>query len=185
MGLAGRSGTSLTTAPAFTLPNPATGASVSLDAVRGTAATVVLFICEHCPYVVSVRDAIAALAADYAPRGVSVVLISANDAAEYPADGPDAIAAAKDRYYPAAAAYLYDESQEVAKSYGAVCTPDCFIFAGSNLTAVYRGRIDASTPGNAVKPDGGYLRAALDALLSDRAIPDAVPSMGCSIKWKG
>lgn len=183
MGLAGRSGTSLTTAPPFTLPNPATGASVSLDAVRGTAATVVLFICEHCPYVVAVREVIQALAADYAAHGVSVVLISSNDVADYPADGPDAIAAAKSRYYPAVAAYLYDESQAVAKSYGAVCTPDCFIF-NANLGAVYRGRIDASSPGNSVKPDGGYLRVALDALLDGRALPDAVPSMGCSIKWK-
>lgn len=183
MGLAGRSGTSLATAPPFTLPDPSTGSSVTLDAVRGTAATVVLFICEHCPYVVAVREVIQRVAADYAARGCAVVLISSNDVADYPADGPDAIAAAKTRYYPAAAAYLYDESQAVAKAYGAVCTPDVFIFDAS-LAAVYRGRIDASSPGNAIAPDGGYLRAALDALLNGRALPDAVPSMGCSIKWK-
>lgn len=181
MVLAGESGTTLQTAPDFTLFSPATGAAVSLASVRGAAATVILFVCEHCPFVVSVRGAIQALAADYARRGVRVVLICPN--ADYPGDGPAAIKAASAAFYPAAAAYLVDDTQRVARAYGAVCTPDCYIFDAA-LRAVYRGRIDASTPGNGVTPDGGYIRAALDALLAGASVPAAPKSMGCSIKWK-
>jgi len=182
MVLAGESGTTLTTAPDWTLHSPAQNKDVSLASVRGSAATVILFICEHCPFVVSVRGAIQALAADYKDRGVSVVLICPN--ADYPGDGPEAIKAATATYYPSVAGYLVDATQGVARAYGAVCTPDCYIF-DAQLRAVYRGRVDASTPGNGVTPDGRYLRAALDALLRGEAVPPAQKSMGCSIKWTG
>jgi thiol-disulfide isomerase/thioredoxin len=142
-----------------------------------------MFICNHCPYVKHVQGQLVAVAHDYQPKGVSFVAINANDADQYPDDGPDRMAAvAAEQGYPFP--YLHDQTQDVARAYGAVCTPDLFVYDG-DLALAYRGRLDASTPGNAQPNDGADLRAALDALLAGHPAPtDQVPSMGCSIKWR-
>jgi peroxiredoxin len=172
-----------TPAPSFELLDVTTGEQRSLTGVAGTAATVVMFICNHCPYVKHVNSELIAVANDYASRGVGCVAISANDAEQYPDDGPDRMAAvAVELGYPFP--YLYDETQEVARAYGAVCTPDLFVY-DAGLALAYRGRLDASTPGNGQPLTGADLRAALDALVTGRPVEsEQVPSMGCSIKWR-
>jgi len=170
-------------APDFTLLNTVDDQMVSLDVVASDVATVVMFICNHCPYVVHVNAQLVALAQAYQAKGVSFVAISANDAAQYPVDGPDqmkAYAARLGYTFP----YLYDETQEVARAYGAVCTPDVFVYDGDTQLA-YRGRLDASTPGNGQPNDGADIRRALDQILVGATVTDEqFPSMGCSIKWK-
>jgi peroxiredoxin len=171
-----------TTAPDFQLPDPY-GKTVSLADFKDKIALVVVFICNHCPYVVHLRAGLAQLAGDYAPRGVGLVGINANDVKNYPADSP-----AKMRDEVKAAGYifpyLYDETQAVAKAYRAACTPDFFLFdRGRRL--VYRGQFDASRPGNGIPVTGKDLRAALDAVLAGRSTSEfQVASMGCNIKWK-
>lgn len=171
-----------TEAPPFALADT-DGSVVTLEDLRGGPAALVMFICNHCPYVIHVREELARLGREYAARGVAVVAISSNDAAAYPEDGPAAMAAEK-----AAAGYafpyLYDETQDVAKAYRAACTPDFYVF-DADLRLAYRGRLDASRPSNAIPVDGSDLRAALDAVLAG-ASPDAdqMPSMGCNIKWR-
>lgn len=171
-----------TEAPSFALPDT-DGTVVSLDDLRGRPAVLVMFICNHCPYVIHVRDEIARLGREYAERGVGVVAISSNDARAYPADGPDAMVAEKATAgytFP----YLYDETQAVAKAYRAACTPDFYVF-DSDLRLAYRGQLDASRPSNGVPVDGADLRAALDAVLAGGApSADQRPSMGCNIKWR-
>jgi thiol-disulfide isomerase/thioredoxin len=171
------------TAPDFELLDVVSGQLVSLSSVRSSVATVVMFICNHCPYVKHVQGQLVAVAHDYQPKGVSFVAINANDADQYPDDGPDRMAAvAAEQGYPFP--YLHDQTQDVARAYGAVCTPDLFVYDG-DLALAYRGRLDASTPGNGQPNDGADLRAALDALLAGHPAPaDQVPSMGCSIKWR-
>jgi thiol-disulfide isomerase/thioredoxin len=172
-----------TPAPSFELPDTRSGRSLSLQALRGEQATLVMFICNHCPYVKHVNPALVQLAQDYQPRGVSFVAISSNDAGAYPEDGPDQMRSLAARLgYPFP--YLYDASQTVARAYEAACTPDFFLF-DRELRLVYRGRLDDSTPGNGRPLTGADLRAALDAVLAGRA-PDAdqKPSMGCNIKWR-
>ncbi len=170
-------------APDFALLDVTTGVPRSLADVRGDVATVVMFVCNHCPYVKHVNSQLVAVASDYTERGVGFVAISANDADHYPDDGPDRMAeVAAEVGYPFG--YLYDESQEVARAYGAVCTPDLFVY-DADLTLAYRGRLDVSTPGNGEPLTGADLRAALDALVEGRPVDgDQVPSMGCSIKWR-
>lgn len=172
-----------TPAPSFELLDVTSGEQRSLADVAGTAATVVMFICNHCPYVKHVNSELVAVANDYAGRGVGFVAISSNDAEQYPDDGPDRMAeVAAELGYPFP--YLYDETQEVARAYGAVCTPDLFVY-DADLALTYRGRLDASTPGNGQPLTGADLRAALDALIAGRPVDgDQVPSMGCSIKWR-
>jgi peroxiredoxin len=169
-------------APAFRLPDTE-GKTVSLDDFRDAPALLVMFICNHCPYVKHVRDELARLAREYQAKGVAVVGISSNDAAAYPDDGPEAMArekAAAGYTFP----YLYDESQEVARAYQAACTPDLYLF-DRDRKLVYRGQLDASRPGNDVPVTGRDLRAALDAVLAGRPVAeDQRPSMGCNIKWK-
>ena len=169
-------------APDFALLDVTSGETRTLADVRGDTATVVMFLCNHCPYVKHVNPQVE-VATDLADRGIGFVAISANDAEQYPDDGPEQMAAvAAEVGYPFP--YLYDETQEVARAYGAACTPDLFVYDAEG-TLAYRGRLDASTPGNGEPVDGADLRRALDALAAGTKVPgDQVPSMGCSIKWR-
>jgi peroxiredoxin len=171
-----------TPAPDFSLPN-IDGRTVSLANVAGPNGTLVMFICNHCPFVKHVADQLAALGRDYAPRGVGIVAISSNDVATHPADSPEQMVhEAEQRGY--VFPYLYDETQEVAHAYHAACTPDFFLFDNSRKL-VYRGQLDASRPGNGIPVTGADLRAALDAVLAGRPVAaDQIPSLGCNIKWK-
>jgi peroxiredoxin len=171
-----------TTAPDFGLPN-VDGRIVSLADAAGPKGTVVMFICNHCPFVKHVADQLAALGRDVMPLGVGVVAISSNDVSTHPADSPEQMVhEAEDRGYPFP--YLYDESQEVAKDYHAACTPDFFLFDASRKL-VYRGQLDASRPGNDIPVTGADLRAAIDAVLAGRPVAtEQRPSLGCNIKWK-
>ena len=172
-----------TPAPDFHLPDVTTGKTVSLGDFAGTKALLVMFICRHCPYVKHVQEGLAQLGRDYAGRSLSIVAISSNDAANYPDDAPDklkAMAAELRFNFP----FCHDESQEVARAYTAACTPDFFVFDEARKLA-YRGQMDDSRPGNGKPVTGRDLRAAIDALLEDRAVdPRQKPSIGCNIKWK-
>lgn len=171
-------------APAFALPDTVSGATLALDQIKGAQATVIMFICNHCPYVQHVNAELVRIGRDYGPRGVGFAAISANDARSYPQDGPDAMRqAARELGYPFP--YLYDESQAVARSYHAACTPDFYLF-DRELRCVYRGQLDDSRPHSGKPVTGADLRAALDATLSGRAVsPQQTPSVGCGIKWRG
>jgi len=169
-------------APAFTLPDPA-GRVYTLSDFSAGQALLVAFICNHCPYVIHVLDGLVNFAADYRARNLATVAINANDVAAYPEDRPElmaALAGARNFSFP----YLYDESQDTAKAYGAVCTPDFFLFDARRHLA-YRGRFDASRPRSAVPVTGSELRRAADAILARGQVPtDQVSSQGCSLKWK-
>lgn len=169
-------------APAFELADPS-GHVFSLGSFEGSPALLVAFICSHCPFVKHVRAGFASLAAEYQARGVAVAAIASNDAQAYPEDGPEGMAVeAKEAGYTFP--YLFDESQEVAKAYGAACTPDFFVF-DRKRRLFYRGQMDGSRPGNGVPVTGEDLRAALDAALEGRQAPaDQRPSLGCNIKWR-
>lgn len=171
-----------TPAPPFSLPDTE-GQTVALDELRDAPALLVMFICNHCPFVKHVQDALAQLAEEYQRRGVAVVGINSNDAERYPDDAPERMREEASRVgytFP----YLHDETQEVAKAYGAACTPDFFVFDGDQRL-VYRGQMDGSRPGNDTPVTGEHLRAALDAVLAGNAVPaEQQPSIGCSIKWK-
>ena len=171
-----------TPAPDFRLPDTAATA-IARDDFAAAPGLLVMFICNHCPYVKHVREELAAFAREYQKKGLAIVAINSNDVASYPDDSPAKMveeAAAAGYTFP----YLYDASQAVAKAYGAACTPDFFLFdAGRRL--VYRGQLDDSRPGNAVAVTGKDLRAACDAVLAGRAVPaEQRPSIGCNIKWK-
>ncbi len=171
-----------TAAPAFSLP-ACRGGTVSLEDFNKLPAVLVIFMCNHCPYVKHVQKALAALVRDYQARGLGVVGISSNDVSSHPEDGPEDMARVAEEIgytFP----YLYDESQEVAKAYHAACTPDFFLF-DAKRKLVYRGQMDASRPGNNIPVTGSDLRRALDAVLTDKPIPgDQRASLGCGIKWK-
>jgi peroxiredoxin len=171
-----------TPAPDFQLPDTA-GKTITLSSFKDKPALLVMFICNHCPYVKHIRGGLAQLAKDYQPREVGLVAISANDVANYPEDSPAKMAEeAKSAGYTFP--YLYDATQAVARAYRAACTPDFFLFdRGRRL--VYRGQLDASRPGNGSPVTGKDVRAALDAVLAGKA-PSLLqtPSMGCNIKWK-
>lgn len=171
-----------TAAPEFRLPD-LEGNDVTLDDAAGAQATLVMFLCVHCPYVKHVEERLGALTAEYLDRGVGVVGINANDPDQHPEDAP---AGMREQAKRAGFAfrYLIDDDQEVAKVYGAACTPDFFVFDADRRLA-YRGQMDAARPGNDEPVTGKDLRAALDALLAGRDVPaDQYPSMGCGIKWK-
>lgn len=174
-----------TLAPIFILPDTVSGQLFSLNDLRAEKATVVMFICNHCPYVLHVKDELVKLARDYQPKGVSFVAISSNDAEQYPQDGPEAMkdfARESGFTFP----YLYDESQDVARAYEAACTPDFYVFDGA-LTLRYRGRLDESRPKveNPKPVTGSDLRGALNAILANQLVSEIqYPSMGCNIKWK-
>jgi peroxiredoxin len=171
-----------TQAPDFRLPDPS-GKAVALADFKGAPALLVIFMCNHCPYVKHVRDGLARLARDYRPRGVAVVGINSNDAVNYPADSPAKMAAeasAAGYVFP----YLYDESQAVAKAYRAACTPDLYLF-DQDQRLIYRGQLDDSRPGNGVPVTGQDVRAALEAVLAGKpVVPTQRPSIGCNIKWQ-
>ncbi len=172
-----------TKAPDFKLPDTVSGQTVSLNELKGTQATVVMFICNHCPFVKHVNAGMVAMAKDYQSMGIGFIAISSNDVLNYPDDAPDLMTVnAREEGYPFP--YLYDESQEVAKAYDAACTPDFYLF-DRNLQLVYRGQMDDSRPGNGIPVTGKDLRAAIDTLLSGGKI-NAIqkPSIGCNIKWK-
>jgi peroxiredoxin len=170
-------------APDFALPDVVSGRIVKLADFAAAPALLVAFICNHCPYVKHVRAGFVAFAREYQPKGLAIVAISANDAAAYPDDAPEAMAReAKSAGFTLP--YLYDETQTVAQAYEAICTPDFFLF-DRERRLVYRGRFDASRPGSNVPVSGADLRAAVAALLAGRPVPaEQQPSMGCSIKWK-
>jgi peroxiredoxin len=171
------------TAPDFELPDVTTGQLVSLSKFVGAKALLVMFMCEHCPFVKHVQDELARLGHDYVPQGVGIVAISANDVSNYPQDAPEhlkAMAQHLNLNYP----ILYDETQTVAKSYQAACTPDFFLFDADHRL-IYRGQLDDSRPGNDKPVTGKDLRAAIDAALAGApTIADQKPSIGCNIKWK-
>jgi len=171
-----------TEAPAFTLPD-AEGNLVSLSDFDEARALVVVFLCNHCPFVKHVIDGFVKLVQAYQPRGVAFLGINANDVTEFPEDRPEKMvqfARDKGLTFP----YLYDERQDVAKRYHAACTPDFFVFDGNRRLA-YRGQMDDSRPGNQQPVTGADLRAALDAVLEGEPVPEEQkPSMGCNIKWK-
>ena len=171
-----------TEAPHFALPDVTTGRAVRRSDFDERKALLVMFICRHCPYVRHVRKGLAALGRDYRDREVGVVAISANDPDAYPEDAPDGLAEeAREAGY--VFPYLFDETQEVAKAYTAACTPDFFLFDADRKLA-YRGQFDSSRPGDDVPVTGKDLRAAIDAVLGDRPVPeDQRPSVGCTIKW--
>ncbi|ASZ11648.1 thioredoxin family protein [Chitinophaga pendula] len=170
-------------APDFTLLDVVSGEEITLSARPAVAGTVILFICNHCPFVRYVNGELVRLARDYMSKGIDFIAISSNDAVQYPQDGPDEMKAnALEQGYPFP--YLYDETQEVAAAYQAACTPDYFLYDG-DLRLVYRGQLDDARPGNDQPLNGKDLRAALDALLGHEEIsPLQKPSLGCNIKWK-
>lgn len=170
-----------TKAPEFSLPN-VDGSVVSLADFSGKKGLLVVFMCNHCPFVIHLREALAALCNEYQDKGLGVVGISSNDVTSHPDDSPEKMveeaAAAGYRF-----AYLYDESQDVAKAYKAACTPDFFLF-DSDMTLAYRGQFDDSRPGNDIPVTGTDLRAACDQVLAGEPVPvEQKPSIGCNIKW--
>ena len=170
-------------APDFELPDTVSGKMLRLEDMKGKRATLIMFLCNHCPYVIHVNPEIARLAKDYQPKGVSFIGISSNDVDKYPADSPDKMKeTAQNAGYTFP--YLYDETQEVAKNYDAACTPDFYLF-DAELKLVYRGRLDSSRPRNELPLTGADLRNALDALLAGQPVSSVqYPSGGCNIKWK-
>ena len=172
-----------TDASDFTLSDTVSGKNISLENVKGDVATIMMFICNHCPFVKHVNPELVKLANDYKDKGIGFVAINANDILNHPEDSPALMTqVAKQLKYPFP--YLYDESQEVAKAYDAACTPDFFIY-DKDLRLVYRGQLDDSRPGNEIPVTGKDIRNALDCLVNDQPVPELQrPSIGCNIKWK-
>ncbi len=170
-------------APAFALPDTVTGKLVSFNDIKGEQATVVLFICNHCPFVKHVNNELVKMANDYKSKKIGFAAISANDAVNYPEDAQEMMKkVALQLNYPFP--YLYDETQETAKAYGAACTPDFFIYNRKD-ELVYRGQLDDSRPGNEIPVTGNDVRRALDCLISNQPVPaEQRPGIGCNIKWK-
>ncbi|MBV9762875.1 MAG: thioredoxin family protein [Acidobacteriaceae bacterium] len=172
-----------TKAPDFALPEVTSGERIGLERFEGKKALLVMFICRHCPFVKHVEGELARLGRDYAGKPLGIVAISSNDADTYPDDAPESLremAAQLGLAFP----YCYDESQETARAYSAACTPDFFLF-DEDRRLVYRGELDGSRPGNHVPVSGRELRAAIEAVLSGRAVDaNQKPSIGCNIKWR-
>ena len=173
-----------TKAPYFKLLDTVSDKEISLNETQGDLATLILFICNHCPFVKHINSELALLAKDYVSRGINLVAISSNDADNYPEDSPELMklnAEEQGFIFP----YLYDQTQEVAKLYDARCTPDFFLFDKS-LELVYRGQLDDSRPGNDLPVTAKDIRQVFDALLKGNKISEIQkPSIGCNIKWKG
>lgn len=172
-----------TTAPEFHLKDTTSSHSFSFADIKGEKGTMVMFICNHCPFVHHVIKEVVMIANDYRVQGIGIVAISSNDIVKYPDDSPELMTefALKHRFeFP----YLYDESQQTAKSYEAACTPDFYLFDNSDKL-VYRGQLDDSRPGNGIPLSGSDLRGAIDGVIYNRSInPNQKPSIGCGIKWK-
>ena len=171
-----------TKAPDFELLDTVSDKILSLENLKGKKGTVIMFICNHCPFVIHVNPQIVKLAKEYQEKGISFVAISSNDVKNYPQDAPHLMkqkAIEEDYTFP----YLYDETQKVAKAYDAACTPDFYLF-DADLTLVYRGQLDDSRPGNGIPLTGRDLKNAMDAVLNGEKVdPDQKPSLGCNIKW--
>lgn len=172
-----------TKAPGFSLIDTLDNTNKSLTNLKGATGTLVMFICNHCPFVIHVNSQLVQLAKDYKNKGIHCIAISSNDARNYPQDGPELMkqnAISNNYNFP----YLYDETQTVAKAYDAACTPDFFLF-DANLSLVYAGQLDDSRPGNGIPVTGKDIRAAMDALVNNTPLSkNQKPSMGCNIKWK-
>lgn len=172
-----------TKAPNFTLIDTVSNSLYTLEKEKGEKGVVIMFICNHCPFVIHINEEIVRIANDYRTQGFSFIAISSNDIERYPQDSPTLmrqVARENDYTFP----YLYDETQDVAKAYRAACTPDLYVF-DSDLKLIYRGQLDDSRPGNGIPVSGRDLRSALDAVLRNtRVNPDQKPSIGCNIKWK-
>lgn len=172
-----------TIAPEFYLKDTNSNNWYSFADLKGEKGTLVLFICNHCPFVHHVIEEIIMIANDYRVQGLGMIAISSNDVVKYPQDAPELMtefAFENKMEFP----YLYDETQEVAKAYDAACTPDFFLFDNQNKL-VYRGQLDDSRPGNGIPLSGNDLRGAIDGVIYNRSInPDQKPSLGCNIKWK-
>ncbi len=172
-----------TRAPDFQLPDVVSGGTVSLESFVGQQALLVMFICQHCPYVQHVKTELARLGADYVSRKLGIVAISSNDSANYPDDSPDNLKKMAQELkfnFP----FCYDETQQTAKDYSAACTPDFFLF-DKQRKLVYRGQLDDSRPGNGKPLTGKDLREALEAVLSGKLVSrEQKASVGCNIKWK-
>ena len=172
-----------TQAPKFRLPDTVSGEILSLDELRANQATVVMFICNHCPYVKHIQTGLVQLVNDYIPEGIAFIAINSNDVTSYPDDSPEKMKELAERMkfpFP----YLYDESQEVARAYNAACTPDFYIFDGE-MKLVYRGQFDDSRPNSGIPITGKDIRSALDRVLAGEPVdPHQKPSLGCNIKWK-
>jgi len=172
-----------TPAPDFKLICAVSEKELSLHDLKSDKATVIMFICNHCPYVKHVQEGLVSLANDYIQHGVSFIAINSNDVENYPADSPEHMKKDAERLgYPFP--YLFDDTQEIAKAYQAACTPDFYIFDGE-LKCVYRGQMDDSRPGNGKPVTGDHIREALENLLAGETVSDIqIPSIGCNIKWK-
>jgi len=172
-----------TIAPHFSLLDTVSHTTMDLEELKGEKGTVVMFICNHCPFVVHVNPEIARLGREYQKKGIGFIAISSNDVDNYPDDAPSLMTqVAKDEGY--SFPYLYDATQQTAKDYDAACTPDFYLF-DDQLQLVYRGQLDDSRPGNGLPLNGKDLRNALDALLHNTVIDaEQKPSIGCNIKWK-
>jgi peroxiredoxin len=172
-----------TQAPEFSLYDTVSDKVVTLVSNEKFMATVILFICNHCPYVKHINPELARLSAEYTQKGVRFIAISSNDVEAYPDDSPENMKrTAKEHHYHFP--YLFDETQEVARAYQATCTPDFFVY-NNELNLVYRGQLDDSRPGNMKPLDGSSIRTALDCILNDTTVPaQQKPSIGCNIKWK-
>jgi thiol-disulfide isomerase/thioredoxin len=170
-------------APDFALFDTVTGTQQTLTQLRGKHATVIMFLCNHCPFVKHINPELVRLANDYQPKGIAFIAISSNDVEKYPADSPENMRqVAQEQAYPFP--YLYDETQDIARAYQAACTPDFNIF-DEQLLCVYRGQLDNARPSNHIPLSGSDIRAALDAILQKQPIAQPQrPSIGCSIKWK-
>ncbi|MEJ2003597.1 MAG: thioredoxin family protein [Cyclobacteriaceae bacterium] len=172
-----------TTAPDFKLPDTVSGNEMSFSQVKGEKGTVIMFICNHCPYVKHVQSELVNLANQYGGEGIGFAAISSNDVEKYPEDGPEQMRKIA-REWGYSFPYLYDATQETAKNYDAACTPDFYIFDKSD-ELVYRGQLDDSRPGNGKPLTGRDIRQALDDLLRGNPVSeDQIPSQGCNIKWK-
>ena len=171
-----------TAAPNFHLKDTVSSNYYSLDDLKSNVATVIMFICNHCPFVIHVNNELVSMANEYKHKGVSFIAISSNDVEGYPEDSPDKMSiVAKVLKFPYP--YLYDKRQKAAKAYDAACTPDFYVFDGE-MKLSYRGRLDGSRPGNSVPVTGEDLRNAIDKTILGEKIEAQIPSVGCNIKWK-
>lgn len=172
-----------TKAPDFQLLDTISKNKLDLSDLKGEKGTLIMFICNHCPFVIHVIEEVSLLAKEYRQKGIHTIAISSNDIVNYPQDSPDRMTKFAERHdftFP----YLYDDTQQVAKAYQAACTPDFFLF-DKQLELVYRGQLDDSRPGNGIPVNGKDLKRAMDQLLEGKEIPsEQKPSMGCNIKWK-